>query len=234
MKRASLGFVIASLAWVLLPQAVAAQCEGGSTLAGHYLPNGGYWPGGCAYTNSTTPGQLHPSGAQPAPSTNPAAGASALPGQRVATGLLPVTGGDLVAYPNSGLAAGGLVNVGNGLPTSGLVNATTATEGLPPTTGTSTVATVGGAPNVLLPITRVGPNVATTGGVPASVLPGPGAVTGGAAYGYSLPAAPAVSSEAVSPTAPAASPTPPAPGRGGPTFIGEESGDSTTVSAPNE
>src|SRR5215218_9670874 len=95
MKAVSLGFVIASVAWMLLPQAAAAQCEGGSTLAGHYLPNGGYWPGGCAYTNATTPGQLFPSGAQPVPSTNPAGGASALPGQRVATGLLPVTAGDL-------------------------------------------------------------------------------------------------------------------------------------------
>src|SRR5215218_3397314 len=106
MKRASLGFVIASVAWVLLPQAAAAQCEGGSTLAGHFLPNGSYSPGGCAYTNSTTPGQLHPSGAQPLPSTNPAAGASALPGQRVATGLLPVTGDDR-GYPLGAIGAGG-------------------------------------------------------------------------------------------------------------------------------
>src|SRR4051794_33479251 len=167
MKRASFGFVIASLAWVLLPQAVAAQCEGGSTLAGHYLPSGSYWPGGCAYTNSTTPGQLYPSGAQPVPSTNPAAGASALPGQRVATGLLPVTAGDLGGYPTSGLAAGGLGNVGNGLGTSGPINGTTATEGLPPTTGTGTVVGVGAAPNVLLPVTRVAPNVGVSGGLPA-------------------------------------------------------------------
>jgi hypothetical protein len=233
MKRASLGFVIASLAWVLLPHAVAAQCEGGTTLAGRYLPNGGYSPGGCAYTNSTTPGQLFPSGAQPAPSTNPAAGASALPGQRVATGLLPVTAADLGAYPGSGLAAGGLVNANTGLQTSGFVNGTTATEGLPPTTGTGTVTSVGGAPNVLLPGTRVGPTVGATGGLPASVLPGPVTGTGGA-YGYSLPAAPAVSADAVSPTAPAASPAPPPPGRGGPTFIGEENGEGTTVTAPNE
>src|SRR5712692_10190776 len=146
MKAASLGFVIASVAWLLLPQAAAAQCEGGSTLAGHFLPNGSYWPGGCASTSPTTPGQMYPSGAQPLPSTNPAAGASALPGQRVATGQSPVTGGDLGqplgaagaplqtfgpgwpggfgwgAYPNAGLPAGGLLNVGSGLGTTGPIN----------------------------------------------------------------------------------------------------------------
>src|SRR4051794_10334944 len=174
MKRASFGFVIASLAWVLLPQAVAAQCEGGSTLAGHYLPNGSYWPGGCAYTNSTTPGQLYPSGAQPVPSTNPAAGASALPGQRVATGQLPGAAGDAPqalsvlgapvptlgpgsffgtgpgAYPGTSLAAGGLVNVGNGLGTTGLVNGITSTQGLPPTTVNTTINGVAGIPNIAL------------------------------------------------------------------------------------
>jgi hypothetical protein len=115
MNLLSVGFVLASVLWLLLQQGAAAQCEGGTTLAGHYLPNGTYWPGGCAFTNPTTPGQMYPSGAQPVPSTNPAAGASALPGQRVATGQLPVTGGDWAADPNGGLPAGGLLNAGNGL-----------------------------------------------------------------------------------------------------------------------
>src|SRR5919205_898696 len=95
MRPVHLGVLLAAAAWIVWPQAAAAQCEGGTSTAGHYLQNGSYVPGGCAYTNSTTPGQLFPSGAQPLPSTNPAAGASALPGQRVATGPLPVTGGDL-------------------------------------------------------------------------------------------------------------------------------------------
>src|SRR5829696_8467775 len=170
MKRVGCGLLLAFAVWVLSSQGAAAQCEGGTSTAGYYLRNGSYVPGGCAYTNSTTPGQLHPSGAQPLPSTNPIAGASALPGQRVATGLLPVTASDLGAYPSAGLATGGLVNVGNGLGTSGLINGITATEGLPPTTATSAVAGVGGAPNVVLPGTRLGPNVLAPGALSPSIL----------------------------------------------------------------
>jgi hypothetical protein len=180
MKLASLGFVIASALWALLPQAAGAQCEGGSTFAGRYRPDGTYWPGGCAYTNATTPGQMYPSGAQPVPSTNPAAGVSALPGQRVATGQLPITGDDR-GYPLGAIGAGG-----------------------------------------------------PTGGWYPSISHEPGAWTGGTAYGYSLPVAPAVSSEAESPTAPGAAPAPAPPGRGGPTFVGEESGDSPTITLPNQ
>jgi hypothetical protein len=258
MKAVSLGFVIASVAWMLLPQVAAAQCEGGSTVAGHYLTNGSYYTGGCAFTNSTTPGQLYPSGAQPLPSTNPAAGASALPGQRVATGQLPVATGDagpvlgpvgvpvqtlgpgapigtgLGVYPGSSLAAGGLVNVGNGLGTTGLINGTTTTQGLPPTTVNTTVNGVVGTPSVVLQSTGVAAVPGTAVALPPSVLPGPGVLTGGSAYGHSLPAAPAVSSDASSQAAPSTSPAPPPPGRGGPTFIGEESGDGTTVAVPNE
>ena len=194
MKPLSLGVVLASALWLLVPQGAAAQCEGGLTVAGHYLPNGTYWPGGCAYTNFTTPGQMYPSGAQPLPSTNPAAGASALPGQRVATGQLSVTGGDWGAYPNGALPTGGLVSVGNGLATTGPINGVTATEGLPPSTGTTAITGVSVAPNVALPVL----------GVPR----GPEVPLGGAAYGYSLPAAPAVSAQAESPTAPATELTP--------------------------
>src|SRR5438067_1880692 len=95
MRRALLGSLAVAGAIVFFPGAATAQCEGGQSTAGYYMRNGGYAPGGCAYTNSTTPGQLYPSGAQPLPSTSPAQGLSALPGQQVATGLLPVTSGDL-------------------------------------------------------------------------------------------------------------------------------------------
>src|SRR3954453_1526843 len=136
MNPVGFGLLLASAVWVLSSQGAAAQCEGGTSTAGYYLRNGSYVPGGCAYTNSTTPGQLYPSGAQPLPSTNPVAGASALPGQRVATGLLPVTGGDLgqplgaVGTPPQTLgpgAPGGVLpnaypSTGNGVGTTGLVN----------------------------------------------------------------------------------------------------------------
>jgi hypothetical protein len=257
MKSASLGFVVASALWLLQPQAAAAQCEGGSTFAGHYLPNGTYWPGGCGNTNPTTPGQLYPSGAQPLQAANPAAGASTVPGQRVATGQSPVTGGDpglppgavgaplqtlgpgissgsaWGVYPNVGLPTGGLWNAGNSVGTTGPINRVSATDGLPPTSGTSVLNGVRGTPNVLLPLAGVGVNVDTAGGLYPGLVPGPGALTGGSAYGYSLPAASAVGSEAVSPHAPGSAPAPPPPGRGGPTFIGEEGRDSTTVTLPN-
>jgi hypothetical protein len=240
MNPVSLGLLIASALWMLLPQAVAAQCEGGTSTAGYYLRDGSYVPGGCAYTNSTTAGQMHPSGAQPLPSTNPVAGASALPGQRVATGSLPVTAGDLgqplgavgglpqnlgpgapgglvvTAYPGTGLAASGLATTGNGVGTSGLVNGITGTQGLPPTTSTSVISGISGAPNVVLPGGQLGA----------------GLLLRDTAYGYSLPAAPPVSEQAASPTAPDAS-QPPPPGRGGPTFIGEEGRDGTIITLPN-
>jgi len=198
MKTLRLGFVLTSALWLFLPQAAAAQCEGGLTVAGHYLPNGTYWPGGCGYTNATTPGQMYPSGAQPLPSTNPAAGASALPGQRVATGQLPVTGGDFGPYPNAGLPIG----------TTGPINGVTATEGLPPSTGASTVNGVVVPQSVMLPVPGVGVNTVPVTGV-YPVLPRvPGIPLGGSAYGYSLPAAPAVSAEAESPTALLTEPAP--------------------------
>ena len=214
MKPVSLGLLIACAAWVLLPQAAAAQCEGGTSTAGYYLRNSSYVPGGCAYTNSTTPGQMYPSGAQPLPSTNPVAGASALPGQRVATGQLPVTAGDLgqplgaVGTPPQTLGPGAPIGL--------------TSNPHPTTTGTGVVSGIGGATNLVVP----------------GVQPGAGAVLReGAlrdtAYGYSLPAAPPVSSQAASPAA--ADPSqPPPPGRGGPTFIGEDGEDSTSIALPNQ
>jgi len=122
--RFAVSIVAASLAAVALPHAAAAQCEGGTTVAGFYTSGGSYVPGGCATTNPTTPGQLYPSGAQPVPSTNPALGASRLPGQLYPSGLLPVNSSDLGPAPsfvstnplrNSGTASVG-ATLGPGTP----------------------------------------------------------------------------------------------------------------------
>src|SRR4051794_35898518 len=90
MKRLATSVIVASVALALGSGGARAQCEGGVTVSGHYLANSAYVPGGCAYTNPTTPGQLYPSGAQPAPSTNPAQGSSRLPGQAQPSDLIPV------------------------------------------------------------------------------------------------------------------------------------------------
>jgi hypothetical protein len=111
MKSFKAGVVGASVALALLPGMAAAQCEGGSTVAGFYLRDGSYVPGHCATTNPTTPGQLYPSGAQPFPSTNPAGGASRLPGQILPSGLLPVNSSDLGPAP-SFVSTGPLVGGG--------------------------------------------------------------------------------------------------------------------------
>jgi hypothetical protein len=228
MKLVTLGLLLAASAGVLSPQVAAAQCEGGTSTAGFYLQNGTYVPGGCAYTSTTTPGQLHPSGAQPLPSTNPAAGTSALPGQPFGVGLLPVTSGDL-GQPGAG--GGQTQTLGPGSPGAGpvitlpgtlggvntLPGQLTATEGLPLTTGTASLS--GASPaTVLRP----------------SLLPSAAVLTGGAAYGYSLPSTPPTSAQAGSLTAPRTVEGPPTPGRGGPTYIGEEGPTDTIISLPNE
>ncbi|HLH24915.1 MAG TPA: hypothetical protein VK066_20530 [Chloroflexota bacterium] len=116
MKRIVVGILAASFAAVILPQAAAAQCEGGVTVGGFYARDGTYVPGHCEYTNPTTPGQLYPSGAEPLPTTNPAAGASRLPGQRDASGLLPVNSSDLGPAPSyvttDPLQSGGVATAG--------------------------------------------------------------------------------------------------------------------------
>jgi hypothetical protein len=301
-----LGSLAVAGAIAFFPGAAAAQCEGGLSTGGYYSRNGGYAPGGCAYTSTSTPGQLYPSGAQPLPSTMPVQGLSALPGQQVATGLLPVTSGDLgqplgalgapqqslgpgadnntpvitlppslggvgglpgevtpsgvlpVNTANVGSALGingmsnGLVNTVNNGTTTGittpnasgfvaapgtrvgpdLVNGTTATRGLAPSNGTSTINGVGMTPNVVVPAGGTAPFATTTSGQP---LNGRGelltpAIT--AAYGYTLPAAPAVSASTTGPSAPAGTVPPPAPGRGGPTYIGEEGSRAPIISVP--
>ena len=93
-------FVLASSLVALLPSAATAQCEGGTWVAGYYLGSGSYVGGGCGSTNLTTPQQLYPSGAQVGPSTNPALGASRLPGQTQPSDLLPVNTTDLGPAPS--------------------------------------------------------------------------------------------------------------------------------------
>jgi hypothetical protein len=87
MKSFSLGAFGATLL-AFQPGMAAAQCVGGSAVAGYYRGDGSYVPGGCATTNPFTPGQLLPSSAASAPSAIsatvvPTAGA---PGVAVAPG----------------------------------------------------------------------------------------------------------------------------------------------------
>jgi hypothetical protein len=100
MRRATLLLASAIAAIALLPGIAAAQCEGGTSAGGYYLRSGGYVPGGCSYTNATTPGRLYPSGAQPQVSTNPALGSSRLPGQVQPSGLIPVNNTDMGPAPS--------------------------------------------------------------------------------------------------------------------------------------
>jgi hypothetical protein len=104
-------YVVAALLGVALlafpSGTVGAQCEGGTTVAGYYLPDGSYVPGHCATTNPFTPGQLHPSGAQPVPVTYPATGlhtniAPGLPATPgIAQGASPSSGDPTGAYGTS-------------------------------------------------------------------------------------------------------------------------------------
>jgi len=313
MRKTALGFAIAAAALALGPHGAAAQCEGGTTAGGFYTRSGAYQPGGCVTTNPSTPSQMYPSGAQPAPSTNPALGLSALPGQPLATGLLPVTGADasqplgagvpqgpilgpgapsnvpVITLPgmaggtnalpgqvsgvpvpqvntaNVGSALGmegisnGLTNTVNNGATTGLgtpningaVNPVTATDGLP-----NSVTSAGGVNGVVNPVTGTEglPNsITSTGSVSGVRYPGINANLGGVngvgsqlsmplpsvsslnpAYSFALPMAPARADAPVSPAAPSISAPPPAPGRGGPTFIGEDRPTDTIVSYPNQ
>jgi len=154
MKRIARGLLFAGLTVALGPGLAMAQCEGGSSVSGYYLPNGTYVPGGCASTNPLTPGQLYPSGAQSGTTTNPAAGASRLPGQVQPSGLLPVNSSDVGPAPSfvqsapgssgpqgAGPSNGPGVNIGNngaaGLPSnlgnqsSGTVNNNAGSMGQP-------------------------------------------------------------------------------------------------------
>jgi hypothetical protein len=64
-KQLAVSLLCGALAIAFVPRTAAAQCEGGTTVAGYYAPDGRYVPGHCAQTNPATTGQLYPSGAQP-------------------------------------------------------------------------------------------------------------------------------------------------------------------------
>lgn len=207
------GLVGAVALWAF-PSFVAAQCEGGVTVAGHYRSDGSYVPGGCAYTNPTTPGQLYPSGASPTLSTNPAQAGSHLPGQQQPADLIPVNSSDLGPAPS-------LVNVA------------------PPALGPQRSGPSVG-PGVPVASALGVPNPAVVGDVasPATALPaelppsGTPALTGNRAVPSTV-AAPPDSAPSLGNTAypnaslpPAAPPAeapdwPPAPARGGAAYEGE-------------
>lgn len=196
MKRTLRVVVLASSLLALVPTTAGAQCEGGTQVAGYYAAGSSvYTPGGCSYTNPTTPQQLYPSGAQPLPSTNPALGASRLPGQSQPSDLIPVNSSDLGPAPSLTNPLTGVANVPSlGGTGAGLGAGQLPSSGTPALTGNradpSNTVLVGNAS-------------------PFSTGPDPSG-----AYTYSLPAAP-VLPEAPDPD------EPPAPARGGSTVIGE-------------
>ncbi|HLH22597.1 MAG TPA: hypothetical protein VK066_08745 [Chloroflexota bacterium] len=100
MQRFAVAILVIGLAGLASPRIAAAQCEGGPTVTGMYTPDGAYVGAHCLYTNPTTPGQLYPSGAEPVPSTNPANGASRLPGQAQPADQIPVNSSDLGPAPS--------------------------------------------------------------------------------------------------------------------------------------
>jgi hypothetical protein len=219
MNAFAASLVLVALALFGLPTIAAAQCEGGVTVAGHYLPNLMYVPGGCAYTNPTTPGQLYPSGAQTAPSTNPALAGSRLPGQQQPSDLIPVNSSDLGPAPSlvnrSTPAVPGSEGIVAATAPAPVLPAQLPASGAPPLTG-----------NRAVPSSVIAPG--TNGGGPAdpaslgSGLPGLAPSLSNTAYGYSLPAAP-----------PAEEPEElPAPGRGGPSYLGEETSADIVITLP--
>jgi hypothetical protein len=244
MRRFAISIVAASFVALVLPHVAAAQCEGGTSVAGFYARDGSYIPGHCAYTNPTTPGQLYPSGAQPMPSTDPAQGASRLPGQVYPSGPLPVNSTDLGPAPGyvstdplrgPGVAAYG-PSLGPGAPVAagtGVVPPASVAPpltrlpdqfpqtGLPALNGNRAVPSALGAP---IPVTGAGaPSVA-----PAAV-PGTATTTTGVVAGTGTPAGTSLSlvNTAYGLSLGAA------PARTEQTYVGEQS-DSVTLAFPNQ
>jgi hypothetical protein len=173
LKPIASGLAGAGLALGVMAGSAAAQCEGGVTVAGQFMPNGVYVPGGCAYTNPTTPGQLYPSGAQPSVSTNPADGGSRLPGQTQPSDLIPVNSSDLGPAPS--LVNRPPSNVG---PNTGTVGGQNAGPGAGPAVviQPGQVSPVGGG-TVVNPST--GTSLAPSSLAPAQMPPsGPASLTG--------------------------------------------------------
>ena len=255
MRRATLLLAPAIAGIMLLPGIAAAQCEGGTSGAGYYLRSGAYVPGGCSYTNATTPGQLYPSGAQPQGSTNPAlTGGLATSRPSAGPGVAPAGGTGVATLPPNTSTAMGPANTlaeqANPLRpqpavsevAGGATTATTATSGAGTATTPSRLPGPGSPGRLANPSAASPTGVASTGtansgaasgptgSTPASQL-GPTTGTGQSAYGYSLPAArPAdVGTESPSDSGPEA---PPAPGRGGATVVGGERATGTVISLP--
>ena len=195
--------LVGAVVLLAFPGVAAAQCEGGLTVGGYYLPGGTYVSGGCAFTNPTTPGQLYPSGASPTLSTNPAQAGSRLPGQQQPADLIPVNSSDLgpapslvnVPQPALGPQRSG-PSVGPGVPVASALPAEFPPSGTPALTG-----------NRAMPSTVVAPG--HVGGLPG-VVP---SLSNTAYSNDSLPPAPPPADEPG---------LPPAPARGGPATDGEE------------
>src|SRR5581483_12189643 len=137
MKGLLISFGIVYSVLALPPGAAEAQCDGGGSTAGYYLPNGSYVPGGgCGYTNATTLGQLYPSGARPGANTALATGTRARPG------LLPNTGPVVMTRAVVSDSSGASTEV-------------SPTQGAPVSTNTSTISGIGGGPNAVA-VTRPG------------------------------------------------------------------------------
>jgi hypothetical protein len=219
MKRLVAGLA-GAVVLLSFPSFAAAQCEGGVTVAGRYGADGSYIPGGCAYTNPTTPGQLYPSGASPTLSTNPAQAGSRLPGQQLPADLIPVNSSDLGPAPS-------LVNVPQPAPRP-LLSGPSLGPGVPTTAAL-------GVPNPAAVVDPAVPAAALPSELPPSgapVLTGNRAVSGSLVpvyRGVDLVGAgsnlgnPAYANSSLPPAAaPAEEPTlPPPPARGGPAYEGE-------------
>jgi hypothetical protein len=106
-KPVAFSLVLAGVVLVALPTRVAAQCAGGTTVAGYYLSNGSYVPSHCFDPYPTPLDLLYPSGAQWMPTVPPAAGAisgpgSPLRGQWIGLGA-PEAGPDTVSTVGPGV-----------------------------------------------------------------------------------------------------------------------------------
>jgi hypothetical protein len=174
MTKLLLSLVLAGGVVIALPRDVAAQCAGGTTVAGYYLSNGTYVPSHCFDPYPTPLGLLYPSGAQWMPTIPPAAGpvtgpGSPLPGQWLGPGA-PQAGPDTVARVGPGPSPAGSVSSPQPSANASTVPGYTATgqpRAVEPAAGTLPAAA---------------PPVATSSVlVPRPVNP---------AYSFSLPAAP--------------------------------------------
>jgi hypothetical protein len=80
--------VLGATLLTLQPGMAAAQCVGGTAVAGYFRGDGSYVSGGCATTNPFTPGQFSPASAVPTPGGSSVTGVTApgAPSAAVASG----------------------------------------------------------------------------------------------------------------------------------------------------